>query len=412
LVSISPDELAIELLNQCLRGNAHSPDLLETLVRMALSKDPELARKASHSLFRIVVERLADLFEPCLCDAYAALFCEVIAQAIPELSAEPLLDRYRRVRLPRRFEGATERVRRVYVLSRVTLGADVAITSQALNAAKRRFPGAEIIFAGPRKNYELFDADSRIGLLETGYHREGTLEQRLAVFGKLRDAFGQPGSLVIDLDSRLTQLGMLPLCPDEQYFFFESRSFGGLGSETLSALTSRWLADTFSVERPRPYISVRGQGPEAEITVSLGVGENPAKRIGDEFERNLMIELSRLGETVLADRGGSRDEAARVDQAMRSLHNVRAWTGAFAPFASSIAHSRLYCGYDSAGQHVAAACGTPLLAIFAGHVSARMFHRWRPEGTGPIKVIRADAPNSSVVLRQVRDYLPALYERP
>jgi hypothetical protein len=409
LVSISPDELAIELLNQSLRGNAHSPDLLETLVRMALSDNRELARKASHSLFRIVVERLGDLFEPCLCDAYAALFSEVIEQAIPQLDAPALLDRYRRVRMPRRFEAPPERVGRVFVLSRVTLGADVAITSQALDAAKNRFPKAEIVFVGPRKNFELFAADARLRLLETAYHREGTLEERLAVYEPLCDAFSQPGSLVIDPDSRLSQLGMLPLCEEERYFFFESRSVGGLGTETLSSLTRRWLTETFSLERTTPYIAVRDSGPAAAITVSLGVGENPAKRLGDGFERNLMVELSGLGVPVLADRGGSSEEASRTDRAIRSLPNVHPWTGAFAPFASSIASAKLYCGYDSAGQHVAAACGTPLLVIFAGHVSARMFHRWRPEGPGPIHVVRADAPDPELVLRQVRESLPALF---
>ena len=38
------------------------------------------------ALFRIVVERLADLFEPRLCDVYADLFAEVIARRIPELA--------------------------------------------------------------------------------------------------------------------------------------------------------------------------------------------------------------------------------------------------------------------------------------------------------------------------------------
>ena len=35
-----------------------------------------------------------------------------------------------------------------------------------------------------------------------------------------------PNSIVIDPDSRLTQLGLLPICREEDYYFFESRSFG------------------------------------------------------------------------------------------------------------------------------------------------------------------------------------------
>ena len=33
--------------------------------------------------------------------------------------------------------------------------------------------------------------------------------------------------MVIDPDSRLTQLGLIPVCDDSRYFFFESRAFGG-----------------------------------------------------------------------------------------------------------------------------------------------------------------------------------------
>ena len=46
----------------------------------------------------------------------------------------------------------------------------------------------------------------------------------------------------------------------------------------------------------RPYIAPReATAPPADITVSLGVGENPAKRIDEEFERELMRLLAETG---------------------------------------------------------------------------------------------------------------------
>ena len=66
------------------------------------------------------------------------------------------------------------------MLSRVTLGADVAVTSVLLSAAKQAFPNAEIVFAGPRKNFELFAADSRLTHAAVEYRR-GNLQERLAV---------------------------------------------------------------------------------------------------------------------------------------------------------------------------------------------------------------------------------------
>jgi ADP-heptose:LPS heptosyltransferase len=67
------------------------------------------------------------------------------------------------------------------------------------------------------------------------------------------------------------------------------------------------------------------------------------------------------------------------------------WDGSFAGFAAHIQRSKLYVGYDSAGGHVAAACGVPMISIFAGAVCERMFQRWRPTGQGKIAIMRPDS---------------------
>ncbi|HBY59921.1 MAG TPA: hypothetical protein DEH78_08860, partial [Solibacterales bacterium] len=79
---------------------------------------------------------------------------------------------------------------------------------------------------------------------------------------------------------------------------------------------------------------------------------------------------------------------------------VRTRYGPFAPFAATIAASRLYVGYDSAGQHVAAACGVPLVTVFAGFVSPRMLNRWQPSGTGPVAVVPVHDPDPGIVLAE------------
>ena len=120
-----------------------------------------LLRAAIGSLFRIVVERLADLFEPRLCRVYAELFSEVIARRTG-LHADHLMARYERIRRPRMLDRDPYAIENVFVLSRVTLGADVAVTSVILDAAKQRFPNAAIWFTGPKKSWELFAADPRL----------------------------------------------------------------------------------------------------------------------------------------------------------------------------------------------------------------------------------------------------------
>ena len=375
--SISADHIAEQLLEHCLTGRPWPEHLL----------DPLIAEGGNRALFRIVVERLGDLFEPRLCQVYADLFAEVIARRIPELHhAEHLVARYKRIRKPRTVHREPTSV---FVLSRVTLGADVAITSILLDAAKRRFPNVPIWFAGPHKSWELFAADPRLRHLPIAYGRGGTLDDRLSVWPELRNAVCQPGGIVIDPDSRLTQLGLLPICTEEDYYFFESRAYGGDSDEPLSTLARRWAAETLGVADARPYIDTGLDAAAYACTVSFGVGENPEKRVDGPFEEEL---LKRLPRPILIDKGAGGEEAHRVERAVaKSGGGIAMWEGSFAGFAAHLQKSKLYVGYDSAGGHVAAACGVPLISIFKGFACERMFQRWRPSGPGRITVIRADS---------------------
>jgi ADP-heptose:LPS heptosyltransferase len=381
LTSTSCERIAQEVLERCLAGDP--PDALPR----ALIEDP-----CGQALFGILVEGLADRFEPALCDIYARLFAPVVRGSVA---------RYQRVRAPR---PVLREPKRVLLLSRVTLGADVAVTSVLLAAAKERFPKAEIVFVGPTKNYELFAADSRLKHLSVAYQR-GSLRDRLAVYGDLKALAAGPGCLVIDPDSRLTQLGLLWVGEEDRYHLFESRGYGGDSDRALPELAADWAAETFGVKGARPYVAIPRDAARY-ITVSLGVGENPAKRIADPFEEQLIALLAATGEPLVIDKGAGGEETVRVERAVeRSGAQVRFWEGSFAGFARLIAASRLYVGYDSAGQHVAAALGVPLISIFTGFPVPRMFHRWKPIGAHST-VLRVDDPEPDETLNRVRSSLP------
>ena len=128
----------------------------------------------------------------------------------------------------------------------------------------------------------------------------------------------------------------------------------------------------------RPWLALpAGAGPQPDtIAVSLGVGENDAKRLPDPFEEELLRLLASTGMSICIDTGAGGEESERVERAIRrSSAAATTWNGSFAGFAAIIASSHLYVGYDSAGQHVAAASGVPLISIFvrvplAAHVRA------------------------------------------
>jgi ADP-heptose:LPS heptosyltransferase len=146
--------------------------------------------------------------------------------------------------------------------------------------------------------------------------------------------------------------------------------------------------------------------------MSLGVGENSAKRIGEDFEEQLVAHVARTGANILIDEGAGGEEAGRVTRAISKCgapaERVRSFRGSFAAFAVAIRKSDLYIGYDSAGQHVAAACGVPLLSIFAGFPSDRFLARWRPWGKGEIEVVTVRNETPAAVMFPVVEALARL----
>ncbi|HEV2448618.1 MAG TPA: hypothetical protein VGS58_21945, partial [Candidatus Sulfopaludibacter sp.] len=106
--STSCDSLARDVLERCLAGVPPAE------LPRALFEEP-----CVQALFGVLVEGLADRFEPALCDAYAHLFSQAVAHAVEGVDAGSLAGHYERVRRVRPVAGTP---RRVFVLSRVTLG--------------------------------------------------------------------------------------------------------------------------------------------------------------------------------------------------------------------------------------------------------------------------------------------------
>ena len=454
------------LANQIAQAPAPTDDSLELAVdelgALAVASEPGVAQAGSRALFGDVVETLADRFDSELCDHYIRVFSRLIATCRRHSglrkfeerlgrfgldSEQTFLRRAERVRRPGAFDVTRcDAVRKAFVLSRVTLGADVAVSSVVLDKMKRTFPHAEVVFLAGEKAGRFFASDRRIRLREVAYRREGSLLDRLNAWPTLIETMEQETAglrpeeyVLVDPDSRLTQLGLLPLITDDsRYFFFESRSFTAPGATALADLTGRWLETVFGEDGQRslPYVSLAEQeqsrgrhfrdaaGGRRIAAVNLGVADNDAKRVPDPFESELLQLLLLHGYAVVLDQGAGEDEltrtarlvqeievsgasVARIEGDVRSIADLNVWRGSLSGFAGLIAASDLYVGYDSAGGHLAAALGVPGIDIFAGASSARMVERWHPWGLRPGGVIAVDARQTpEQVLNAVRERLP------
>jgi ADP-heptose:LPS heptosyltransferase len=476
-------------------GNYPRDDIAR-LAELATSEDVETAEQATGAFFTSLVEGLADSFEPESVSLYNRAFAQLIQRCretdrsgalTSELtrfglvSEDDIITRaetLRRKQPPAWLASSSGEMRRVIVLSRVTLGADVAITSVMIERMKRAFPHAEITLVGGRKAAELFGGDARLSFKEISYRRAGaTLERMLSwidVLGCVRQLtndlrLGQ--YLILDPDSRLTQLGLLPLsCAGEisdkageqkagpekwskdDYLFFPSREYCSNTTQSLAELASAWLNDMFGFDEPiYPHVSLARDDIEAAgklvsrirrdarpiISINFGVGENPLKRVGDDFETQLVNHLIQEGAAIILDKGAGEDETRRandvISNAARASRDGRAirvieineddmkalasrdevdadlvvWSGRIGMLAALISESNLYVGYDSAGQHIAAALGVPSIDVFVGFSSPRMLDRWRPTGKAEARIVPIDkqaVPNTQAILSDVLRY--------
>jgi ADP-heptose:LPS heptosyltransferase len=460
------EELVSQFLDQFLKAGTYLRENIKELAELATCDDEAIAKSATRAIFASLVERLSDAFDPASVSLYNRAFAQLIQHCRYRL---PNLDRQLRSfglasesQLLARAErlcsshsgfavGLTDKIERFIVLSRITLGADVAITSVIIERLKQKFPSAEIILIGRSKMVELLDGDRQLGFNQINYNQAGTLAEKLLSWTQLldclRSATRGAGSrcLVIDPDTRLTQLGILPVTQassgnpsadlPEGYLFFPSRQYRSQSTAPVGELTSDWLNEVFGeseTTRPRLHLSrsdleaasqlislVRRGGARLVVSVNFGVGENPAKRVGETFESSLVSRLIRQGATVILDRGDTQEESKRADaiinhakysgesgtaikaieldehrlaETLRSENldvNLMAWRGRIGLLAALIGESDLYIGYDSAGQHIAAALGVPCIDVFAGYTSPKMLERWRP-ATGQVKLIAVE----------------------
>jgi ADP-heptose:LPS heptosyltransferase len=454
----SPTE-AFALAGAWLHGQG-TIEQLHQLCALATSEDPAVAQAGTNAIFRRIVEPLGDRFDPHDCDRYLEFFSEVVHFCRQLPRTQTLDENLRAFGLPGRDEffargqrlrmltpfpsERADAVKKILVLSRVTLGADVAVTSVVLSRLKEVFPAAGICLLGSAKTGSLFASDPRIRLIPVEYERGGTLLERLNAWPALAaqvtaETAGLRAEeyLVVDPDSRLTQLGLLPVAPHESsYLFFESRSYTSEFGKSLGELTSQWLNEVFdpSSAPSLPYVALedtdaaRGsrlrEATENRLAVvNLGVGENFEKRLRDPFEIKLLLLLREAGYRIVLDRGAGEEELRRtgdliaalheqghvvapVDSADAALANVLTWEGSLSGLAGLIGVADLYIGYDSAGGHIAAALGVPTIDVFAGAVSTRMRERWRPWGRQPGRVIAVVAGTAPAnVLRRIQEHL-------
>lgn len=429
------------------RWDAGVERLVQSLCELAVDDDKERAALGQRLLFSEVAEPLGDAFSHDQADLYERVFAQVIdfCRRLPRAGGlRRTLERFglhersdilHRRTAAGRTDALTparcEAVRKAFVLSRITLGADVAVTSLVIQKLQRTFPNAECVLLGPPALEAVTGGATRLRIREQTYDRRGGLLGRLGSWERLVETIDDERAgldahecVVVDPDSRLTQLGLLPVAePAVPAYFFESRRFQRPGLARLGQLTVAWLDEVFGSEGgelyPRVWLRpsdlaaaesvvtrLRSRGARDIVAVNLGVGENPRKRIHGSFERDLIHRLVADGHALMLDKGIG-EERVRVGEIVASLEplppEVFVYEGGVGPFAALISRSDFYVGYDSAFQHIAAAQSVPIVDMFVEAPSPAFADRWEPSSKASVNVVRlrGDMPVAEAVTQVV-----------
>lgn len=407
----------------------------------AADQDDEAQRSAGlQALFAGLVEPLNDGFTPAGRAVYARMFPRIVwrvaerdARLRDRLAAHgiggesALLARYHAVR---RGQGPLPTtVRRIAVLSRVTIGADILLTSVAVQRLHQRWPDAEVVLIGDGKLAGLFGGLPGVRVRPLSYGRRGPLRDRLASWLALDDALDEERpDLVMAPDSRLDQLGILPT--RAPYLLWENTQPEGAPVRSLAVLLDTWLVARLGLPAeprcvPRLGFPPATRGVADQLAAALGSapiaavkldhGGNPAKSLPRAAEIRMLREVRRRGWRILLDRGFGPDELANSDALLAAL----GWTcvdlddsgkglgrapdqlargaladaavvrfhGSIAGWAAAVSTCRLALSYDSVGHHLAAALGVPVVVAFTGYSGADFPTAWQPRGAGAVRLV-------------------------
>ena len=445
-------QIAHSFMDAYLKDCHYEEDYIDLLCEMTtFSEDADLTGSAAQALFSIIIESLCDDFEDLQTETYNRVMSQLISycRRLPtglELDRclndfnirkhEDLLERNQTIRTDGRRLPPPGSVKKILLLSRVTIGADVAITSIIIQRLAQLYPEAEMVLIGGAKLDEIYGGNSRIRLQTVDYNRRGGLIERLSSWQLVLNIIKQElagcpleSVVLIDPDSRLSQLGVLPLVPEQNYYFFDSRSDISFASNmSMAQLTNSWITkvtgeDDFSYPRVWPrsanltraaqlYEGIKASGARRVIAMNLGVGGNLRKKVGLNFEKALLLSLLQEPDTVIVLDKGLGDEELKNSEALLQTVKEHGFSATDVDFgiglesgfrsgvigvqtrigeiAAIIARCDEYIGYDSACQHIAAAQDIPCLTIFAGSNNMRFIRRWSAFSPNDCQIVHVD----------------------
>ena len=434
-----PAELRADLNDP--RASADLLAAVDVVAAAALDPDPERASAGLRTLFGQIIEALNDRLEApgrTLSDRIMLRVIWQAAQRDPRLSQAlathgithqaELIARHAALVSGQAWKPPAA-PRRIAVLSRVTLGADILLTSIMLQHARQRWPEAQVLLVGAAKLTALFGGRDGCTVLAVDYPRRGGLGPRLEAWLTTAQRLAEHDvDLVLNPDSRLDQLGLLPLAPLSASALWRGLLPADRPPGSLAALLDDWCRARLNPQatpclprlwpdattRHQSDILARRLGPGPWLACKFDHGGNPAKALPQAAEVAILQAARQRGWRILLDRGFGAEEEAASD-ALLAASGATAWdlaesdldqsadgpppealvrlSGSIGFWAAALRCSRLALSYDSVGHHLAAALGVPVIIAFTGHPHDAFAAAWR--SCGPAAITQIVIPNDA-----------------
>ncbi len=429
----SPAQLPADLADPQVSASVLSA--ADRIASAVLDPDPAQAQTGLRILFADLIETLNDRLEPAgrsLSDRVmlriihrAAAADPALAQALADhdLATEDALVARHAALVSGQAWTPPVSPRRIAVLSRVTLGADILLTSVMLQHARQRWPQAEILLVGAAKLAALFSGPGGYPVLPIDYPRRGGLPGRLQIWLATAQALREQAvDLVLNPDSRLDQLGLLPLAPLPATALWRGLLPDQAPPSSLASLLDDWCRRYLNPQGPaclprlwpdartshQAQVLAQRLGPGPWLACKFDHGGNPAKALPQAAEVAILHAARQRGWRILLDRGFGPDEEAASD-ALLAASGLTVWdlaeadlersaasppvdsvvrlSGSIGLWAAALRCSHLALSYDSVGHHLAAALGIPVIIAFTGHPHPAFAAAWQSCGPAAITQI-------------------------
>ncbi len=423
-------------------------DALDYLADSADADDSERCSAGIKAIFAGLVETLNDSLRADYRRAYSRFFARIIyrvAAQHPDLhqqltafglhTADDLYQRHNQlIHTPAdTLTTIPKTAQRIIILSRVTIGADILLSSVVMQRCRQRWPNAEIVLIGQDKLTGLLGGMDNMRVRSLNYSRRGPLAERLRSWLELCAIIADENpDCILAPDSRLDQLGLLPVHAHCPYALWENTmpSADQGGNQALATLVDTWCADILHLPAqpscvpalfPDANMSAAQQqlqstfGSKPLLAVKLDHGGNPAKALPRQAEIMLLKNIIKKGWRILIDRGFGDEEYANSDSLLAAINasvldiddsgqeemgiavstlttNQLADTelirfhGSIAGWAAALSCCAFSVSYDSVGQHLSAALNIPVAVAFAGYSNESFPIAWSPCSQAPVSV--------------------------